>query len=121
MEQHSEKHSIWNSKISNGHIGDMVESTINSMELVFKKEFPLLFNTKVTQEHIVKVLEKLIPSQYNEDAVNYLLTHKPNSYWDLFNLCTWIYTHRANRDHESTHKLETESYHYVKNLAKAVA
>ena len=48
----------------------------------------------------------------------YLLAHKPKTYWDLFNMFTWIYTHRANRNHETTHKLETEAYHYVRKMSK---
>jgi len=117
MKSHSERHSIWNTKISNGYIGNMVKDTIDNMESVFTKEFPLLFNTKVTDKVVVEALEKL-PPQYNKDAVMYLLAHKPKTYWDLFNMFTWIYTHRANRNHETTHKLETEAYHYVRKMSK---
>lgn len=121
FEKHSERHSVWNTNLNNGHITSLVDSTINNMDKVFNKEFPVLFNTRANQKDIVRVIEKL-PQQYNEDVVNYLLAHKPKTYWDLFNLCTWILTHRANRSHETTHKLETEVYHTVRkmaNIAKA--
>ncbi len=116
FEHHSEKHSIWNKKILNGHISDMVENTIDNMEHVFNEEFPVLFNTQVNEKHIVKVIERM-PSLYNESAVNYFMAHNPKTYWDLFNMCTWVFTHVANREHESTHKAETDIYHYIRNLA----
>jgi len=115
FESHSEKHTVWNSHLSNGHIGNMIENTIDSMDKVFTNEFPILFNTETKEKDVVKVIEKL-PSKYTEDTVNYILTHKPKTYWDLFNLCTWILTHRANRDHETTHKLESEIYHFIKKM-----
>lgn len=118
FESHSEKHSIWNRKITNGHIGNMVLNTLDSMENVYVNEFPILFETKINDKQIVKALEKL-PSQYNEDAVNYLLANNVKTAWDLFNMFTWIYTHRANRNHETTHKLETDAYNYVRKLAQA--
>ena len=93
----------------------MIENTIDSMDKVFTNEFPILFNTETKEKDVVKVIEKL-PSKYTEDTVNYILTHKPKTYWDLFNLCTWILTHRANRDHETTHKLESEIYHFIKKM-----
>jgi hypothetical protein len=118
FKSHSERHTMWNSHLSNGHISNMITNTIDSMDKVFTNEFPVLFNTKTKEKDVVKVIEKL-PSQYTEDAVNYILTHKPNTYWDLFNLCTWILTHRANRSHETTHKLESEVYHFIKKMATA--
>jgi len=120
FESHSERHTVWNTNLGNGLIGDMVKKTIDSMENVFTKEFPILFNTKITDKDIVKVVEKL-PAKYNEDAVNYILAHNPKTYWDLFNLCTWLLTHRANRDHETTHKLETEIYHFVRKMVPNIA
>lgn len=121
FESHSERHSIWNTTLNNGHIGNMVKNTINSMDKVFKKEFPVLFNTQIKDhKDVVRAIEKL-PSKYNEDAVNYLLTHKPKSYWDLFNLLTWVLTHRANRDHETTHRLESEVYHFIRKMVPSMA
>jgi len=116
FEQYSERHSIWNPGISNGKITDMVENTITSMETVFTNEFPRLFRTKIKEKDIVKTIER-IPSQYNEDAVNYITSHNIKNYWDLFNLCTWIFTHRANRDYETTHKIESEIYPFIKSMA----
>ena len=121
FKSHSEKHSVWNTALNNGHIGKLVENTISSMDKVFRNEFPVMFRTEIkNKKDIVNAIERL-PSKYNEDAVNYLLTHKPTNYWDLFNLCTWVLTHRANRDHETTHKLEADVYHYIRKMMPGVA
>tara|TARA_R100000808_G_scaffold9836_3_gene26643 strand:- start:21403 stop:22191 length:789 start_codon:yes stop_codon:yes gene_type:complete len=121
FDQHSERHSVYNTTLNNGHIGKMVENTIDSMGKVFSTEFPVLFETQIKDhKDVVRAIEKL-PSKYNEDAVNYLLTHKPKTYWDLFNLLTWVLTHRANRDHETTHRLESEVYHFIRKMVPGIA
>jgi len=52
-----------------------------------------------------------------ESLVNHLLTHKPETYWDLLNTCTWMATHVLNRDKETTHKLESNVYNTIKKMS----
>ena len=114
----SARHSIWNTKLQNGHIGDIVESTIENMETVLNKEFPKIMSAKVKQRDIVKVIERF-PTRQIEDMANYLVGNKPETYWDLFNAATWVLSHVSNRNHETTHKLESEIYQVIKKMARA--
>ena len=114
----SARHSVWNSKLQNGHIGKIVEETIGNMETVLNNEFPKLMSSKVQQKDIVKVVEKF-PTKLIEHIVNYLSANKPKTHWDLFNAATWVLSHVSNRNHETTHKLESEMYQAIKKMAKA--
>ena len=88
------------------------------METVLNNEFPKLMSSKVQQKDIVKVVEKF-PTKLIEHIVNYLAANKPETHWDLFNAATWVLSHVSNRDHETTHKLESEMYQVIKKMAKA--
>ena len=114
----SARHSIWNTKLQNGHIGDIVESTIENMETVLNKEFPKMMSAEVKKRDILKVIERF-PTRQIEDMANYLVGNKPKTYWDLFNAATWVLSHVSNRNHETTHKLESEIYQVIKKMAKA--
>jgi hypothetical protein len=114
----SARHSIWNPKLQNGHIGELVEETIENIETVLNKEFPKLMSSKVKQSDIVKVIQKF-PTKLIEHIVNYLTANKPKTHWDLFNAATWVLSHVSNRNHETTHRLESEMYQVIKKMAKA--
>ena len=114
----SSRHSIWNSKLQNGHIGNLVQETIGNMETVLNKEFPKLISSKVKQKDIVKILERF-PTTQIEHLSSYLAANKPETYWDLINAATWILSHVSNRNHETTHKLESEMFQVIKKMAKA--
>jgi len=114
----SARHSIWNPKLQNGHIGELVEETIENIETVLNKEFPKLMSSKVKQSDIVKVIQKF-PTKLIEHIVNYLTANKPETHWDLFNAATWVLSHVSNRNHETTHRLESEMYQVIKKMAKA--
>ena len=114
----SARHSVWNSKLQNGHIGKIVEETIGNMETVLNNEFPKLMSSKVKQSDIVKVIQKF-PTKLIEHIVNYLTANKPETHWDLFNAATWVLSHVSNRNHATTHKLEAEIYQVIKKMARA--
>jgi len=114
----SSRHSIWNTKLQNGHIGNIVKETIDNMETVLNRDFPKLMAAKVNQKDIVKIIERF-PTRRIEDMTKYLIANKPETYWDLFNAATWVLSHVSNRNHETTHKLESEIYQVIKKMAKA--
>ena len=114
----SARHSIWNPKLQNGHIGNLVQETIDNMETVLNIEFPKLISSKVKQKDIVKILQRF-PTTQIEHMSNYLAANKPETYWDLFNAATWVLSHVSNRNHETTHKLESEMFQVIKKMAKA--
>jgi len=114
----SERHSIWNPKLQNGHIGNIVQETIDQMETVLNNEFPKLISSKVKQKDIVNILQRF-PTTQIEHLSNYLAANKTETYWDLFNAATWVLSHVSNRNHETTHKLESEMFQVIKKMAKA--
>jgi len=88
------------------------------METVLNRDFPKLMAAKVNQKDIVKIIERF-PTRRIEDMTKYLIANKPETYWDLFNAATWVLSHVSNRNHETTHKLESEIYQVIKKMAKA--
>ena len=114
----SERHSIWNPKLQNGHIGNIVQETIDQMETVLNNEFPKLISSKVRQKDIVNILQRF-PTTQIEHLSNYLAANKTETYWDLFNAATWVLSHVSNRNHETTHKLESEMFQVIKKMAEA--
>ena len=114
----SNRHSIYNPNIEN--LESMIVDTIESTSKVFKEDFTLLKETKVNPKHTEKMIE-MIPSNVMEPFVQYLLGHKPENYWDLFNAATWVNTHHMNRNYSTTHKFESQIYPAVSRWAKDVA
>ena len=90
-----------------------IEDTVNT-----GKEFPLLQDTELKQAHIIKLIE-LFPSTMSEFITQYLIANKPKNYWDLFNVATYISTHKMNRKYNSTHQLEAQIYPNISKWAKA--
>tara|TARA_Y100000310_G_scaffold205478_1_gene205837 strand:- start:1 stop:783 length:783 start_codon:yes stop_codon:yes gene_type:complete len=114
----SNRHSIHNPSLQNGRISKLVEETVDNIQLVFKEDFPKLIDTKLNSKDIVKLVT-MFPEPYIEPLINYITSKDINNYWDLLNAATWTLTHNANRNKESTHKLEQEIYKSVKHMAKA--
>ena len=56
-----------------------------------------------------------------EPLTQYLIGHKPKTYWDLLNAATWVATHHLNRNMESTHKMESMIYPYISKWAQQSA
>jgi len=109
------KHSIGNLNLLklDEAIERTIEDTVNT-----GKEFPLLKDTKLRQTHIIKLIE-LFPSTMSEFITQYLIANKPKNYWDLFNVATYISTHKMNRKYNSTHQLESQIYPNISKWAKA--
>jgi len=109
------KHSIGNLNLLklDEAIERTIEDTVNT-----GKEFPLLKDTELRQTHIIKLIE-LFPSTMSEFITQYLIANKPKNYWDLFNVATYISTHKMNRKYNSTHQLESKIYPNISKWAKA--
>lgn len=112
------RHSIYNIGLDN--IGDSISDTIETVENVFKNDFPVLTETPITPTHIKNLIE-LFPDFTIEPLTQYLIGNKPNTFWDLLNAATWVSTHAMKRDVESTHTLEKRIYPQITKWAKAVA
>ena len=101
-------------------IESVIKQTIEKTKLIFKDEFPILKDNKISQKDIVSFL-KLFPLQANEIVTQRLIADKPKTYWDLFNVGTNVLTHNMNRNTESTHNIESSLYNTVKKWALASA
>ena len=109
-------HSVYNVNLDK--IEELVDNVINKSKQVFNKDFPNLVETPIKRKHITELI-KMIPTQAMEPLTQYLLGHKPKTYWDLLNAATWITSHHLNRNNESTHKMESTVYPTISRWANA--
>ena len=115
VEKHNYKHNIGNLNLDK--LEEVIVNVIEKTEEEGKK-LPLLKDTKLKQTHIIKLIE-LFPSTMSEFITQYLIANKPKTYWDLYNVATYINTHRMNRKYNTTHKLESQLYPSVMKWATA--
>jgi hypothetical protein len=111
-------HSIYNNSLDK--IEEFIADTVQKVTTTFDEKFPILVETKLKSEHIVDII-KLVPTQAMEPLTQYLMAHKPKTYWDLLNAATWVATHHLNRDMESTHKMESMIYPNISKWAQQTA
>ena len=101
-------------------IEESIRDTVDSIQSVFKNDFPVLVNTKTTPKHIHNLI-KMFPDFTMDSLTQYLIAHKPDTFWDLLNAATWVATHAMKRNYETTHKLETKIYPSITRWASQVA
>ena len=120
--KYKNKHIIQNMKLDD--IEGVIDETIRKTKIMMKEEFPLLFDTKIKDTHILKIL-KMFPITSSDYITQKLIQDKPKNLWDLFNVSTNVATHGLDRKLEATHKLESKLYKTVLNIAlgkdKAIA
>ena len=104
------------SNVSLDDLEGVIEETMNSTKIIFKKEFPVLQGTNFKDNHLIKFI-KLFPLQANEMVTQILIANKPKSFWDLFNVGTNVLTHHMNRTSEATHSIENQLYPTIKMWA----
>ena len=115
IEKYNYKHNIGNINLDN--LDESIENTIIHARKV-GEEFQALKDKKLKQKHIVNLIE-LFPSTMGEFITQYLVANKPKNYWDLFNVATYINTHKMNRKYNYTHQLESRIYPNISKWAKA--
>ena len=115
VEKHNYKHNIGNLNLDK--LEEVIVNVIEKTEEEGKK-LPLLKDTKLKQTHIIKLIE-LFPSTMSEFITQYLIANKPKTYWDLYNVATYINTHRMNRKYNTSHILESQLYPSVMKWATA--
>ena len=115
IEKHNYKHNVGNARLDN--LEEVIESVVKKTEEEGRK-LPTLKSRKIRDTHIVKLIE-LFPSTMSEFITQYLIANKPKTYWDLYNVATYILTHRMNRKYNTTHQLETKIYPSVYKWANA--
>jgi len=115
IEKYNYKHNIGNVNLDNLEevIVDVIEKTEEE-----GRQLPLLKDTKLKQSHIIKLIE-LFPSTMSVFIARYMIANKPKTYWDLYNVATYINTHKMNRKYNTTHQLENKLYSSVKKWATA--
>jgi len=115
IEKHNYKHNVGNVNLDNLEevIVDVIEKTEEE-----GRQLPLLKDTKLRQSHIIKLIE-LFPSTMSQFITQYMIANKPKTYWDLYNVATYINTHKMNRKYNTTHQLENKLYSSVKKWAAA--
>ena len=115
IDKYNYKHNIGNINLDN--LDESIEKTIIQARTV-GEEFPILKDKQLKQKHIVELI-KLFPSTMSEFITQYLVANKPKDYWDLFNVATYISTHKMNRKYNSTHQIEAKIYPNISKWAKA--
>ena len=115
VEKHNYKHNVGNLNLDK--LEEVIVGVIEKTEEE-GKQLPLLKDTKLRQSHIIKLIE-LFPSTMSEFITQYLIANKPKTYWDLYNVATYINTHRMNRKYNTTHQLESRLYSSVMKWANA--
>jgi len=111
----SARHVVWNE----GHdIDGIITNIIHSVKEIFDNDFPLMIDTQVMRNHIIKVM-KLFPNQAISAFTQHLLKEPPKTYWDLFNAATWTATHAMKRNNEATHKIEAQVFPLIKKMVKS--
>lgn len=118
LNKKSNRHSIYNPRLEN--LEELIVDTIEKTSNVFKQDFGILKDTKVSQSHVKKMIE-MIPTNVMDGFVQYLCANKPHTYWDLFNAATWVNTHYMNRNNTTTHKFEHQIYPTISKWANTTA
>lgn len=104
--RNSIRHTIWNKNVD---FEEMIQEVVKSVETVVDTDFTRLLRTKVKEKHISQLLT-MFPEQIIAVATMRMILKKPSNYWQLYNVATWIATHKMKRDKEATHKLEQSLY-----------
>ena len=113
-ENYKNKHSVYNVALDD--IESVIKRTVDKTKLIFKDEFPVLKDNKISQKNIVNFL-KMFPLQANKMVTQRLIADRPKTFWDLFNVGTNVLTHNMNRNAESTHNIESRLYNTIKKWA----
>tara|TARA_R100001244_G_scaffold129960_1_gene101783 strand:+ start:913 stop:1698 length:786 start_codon:yes stop_codon:yes gene_type:complete len=111
------KHNVNNINLEN--IDEQIEKTIEKTYNL-ADSFEMLSDTKLNENHIVKLIE-LFPTQMSEFLVQYLISKKLKTYWDLLNCATYISSHKMKRTYQSTHNLESTLFTNVSKWAKSAS
>jgi hypothetical protein len=111
-------HNVWNKSLDK--LEDIIEETVHKITDTFDDKFPVLVETPIKKRHVSEII-KLVPTTAMEPLTQYLLLHKPKTYWDLLNAATWVATHSLDRNRESTHKMESMIYPKITKWAIAQA
>jgi hypothetical protein len=98
-------------------IESVIKRTVDKTKLIFKDEFPILKDNKISEKNIVNFI-KMFPLQANQIITQRLIADRPKTFWDLFNVGTNVLTHNMNRNAESTHNIESRLYNTIKKWAK---
>ena len=114
IEKYKNKHIMSNIALEN--IEQVITETIEKTTILFKKEFPILHQTKIREDHLLDLIG-LFPSTMSSFLTQKLIADRPKTFWDLFNVATYITTHNMERSNEATHKLEDNIYKIMRNLA----
>jgi len=114
-ENYKNKHSVYNVALDD--IESVIKRTVDKTKLIFKDEFPILKDNKISEKNIVNFI-KMFPLQANQIITQRLIADRPKTFWDLFNVGTNVLTHNMNRNAESTHNIESRLYNTMKRWAK---
>tara|TARA_R100000734_G_C3316046_1_gene108353 strand:+ start:49 stop:831 length:783 start_codon:yes stop_codon:yes gene_type:complete len=115
ISNHNYKHNVGNTRLDN--LEEVISKVIAKTKAEGSK-LPKLKDTKLNELHIIDLI-KLFPSTMSEFLTQYLIANKPKTYWDLYNVATYILTHRMSRRYTTTHKLEAQIYPSIIKWAKA--
>ena len=115
IDRHNYRHNVGNVNLNN--LEEIIVGVVEKTEEEGKR-LSVLKDNKLRQTHIIKLIE-LFPSTMSQFITQYLIANKPKTYWDLYNVATYINTHRMNRKYNTTHKLENQLYPSIMRWATA--
>jgi len=76
-----------------------------------------LSKIKVRPNDIVKLANDIFNQNSIETYTQKVMLNKPETYWDLLNICTNMTSHSMRRDTHATRKVEQRLVPYITNLA----
>jgi len=105
VDKNKNRHLVGNTALNN--IPELIQESLIAISQYFQNEILELMQIRnVNSKHVLDVI-KWFPTYVVPAMMGYIKRHGgPKSYWDLYNICTWIATHQMPRDKESTIKLE---------------
>ena len=105
VDKNKNRHLVGNEALSD--IPALIKESLIAISKYFQNEILDLMKIRsVNSKHVLDIIQ-WFPTYVVPAMMNYIKRHGgPKSYWDLYNICTWVATHQMPRDKESTIKLE---------------
>lgn len=94
-------------------IGNIIERAVGNMQEMLGDKFGEMLQTNMQMHHISKLVE-MFPKMHRGEVMSQIQSENA---WDVYNAVTYATTHLMDAGKESTHKLESDAYRFIKRVA----
>lgn len=98
-------------------ISKLISTSMQAIDDSVANEIKLMMETKINNPNNIARFLSFFPEKNGQVVLGEFAKNEKN-YWSLLNAGTYVLTHVANRDSESTHKIESFIYLKVLQMAK---